>query len=92
MKHSILDTIKGTMLEEENVKKFLSQIADQFVKSKNVEMSTIFGKLVSMRYRVKENIRGYIMEMSNLVTRLRTLKLELIDDILMHLVLISLIA
>ena len=92
MKHSILDTIKGIMLEEENVKKFLSQIADWFAKSKNVEMSTILGKLVSMRYRVKENIRGYIMEMSNLVTRLRTLKLELIDDILMHLVLISLIA
>ena len=28
MKHSILDTIKGIMLEEENVKKFLSQITD----------------------------------------------------------------
>ena len=55
-------------------------------------MSTILGKLVSMQYRVKENIRDYIMDMSNLVTRLRTLKLELFDDILMHLVLISLIA
>ena len=32
------------------------------------------------------------MEMSNLVTRLRALKLELSDDILMHLVLISLIS
>ena len=92
MKHSILDTIKGIMLEEENVKKFLSQITDWFSKSKNVEMSTILGKLVSMQYRVKENIRDYIMDMSNLVTRLRTLKLELFDDILMHLVLISLIA
>ena len=30
------------------------------------------------------------MEMSNLVTRLKALKLELLEDILMHLVLISL--
>ncbi|RVX09023.1 Retrovirus-related Pol polyprotein from transposon TNT 1-94 [Vitis vinifera] len=43
-----------------------------------------------MRYKGKENIREYIMEMSNLVTRLKALKLELSEDILVHLVLISL--
>ena len=43
-----------------------------------------------MRIKGKGNIRKYIMEMSNLVTRLRTLKLELSDDILVHLVLIFL--
>ncbi|PKU81466.1 hypothetical protein MA16_Dca024601 [Dendrobium catenatum] len=42
-----------------------------------------------MRYKGKRNIREYIMEMSNLVTRLRALKLELSDDILVYLVLIS---
>ncbi|RVW22637.1 Retrovirus-related Pol polyprotein from transposon TNT 1-94 [Vitis vinifera] len=42
-------------------------------------------KLVSMRYKGKENIREYIMEMSNLVTRLKALKLELLEDILVHL-------
>ncbi|KAK4729762.1 hypothetical protein R3W88_022750 [Solanum pinnatisectum] len=36
------------------------------------------------------NIREYIMEMSNFVTKLRASKLELSDDILVHLVLISL--
>ena len=34
MKHSILDTIKGVMLEEENAKSFLSQIVDQFTGKK----------------------------------------------------------
>nr|KYP37407.1 hypothetical protein KK1_041400 [Cajanus cajan] len=38
----------------------------------------------------KGNIREYIMEMSNLVTKLKALKLELSDDLLVHLVLISL--
>ncbi|RVW75186.1 Retrovirus-related Pol polyprotein from transposon TNT 1-94 [Vitis vinifera] len=36
----------------------------------------------------KENIREYIMEMSNLVTRLKALKLELSEDILVDLVLV----
>ena len=53
-------------------------------------MSTIFSKLVSMRYKGKGNIKEYIMEMSNLVARMRALKLELSDDILVHLFLISL--
>ena len=45
-----------------------------------------------MWYKDKGNIREYIMEMFNLVTQLRALKLELFDDILVHLVLISLLA
>ena len=55
-----------------------------------VETTTILSKLVSMRYKGKENIREYIMEMFNLVTRIKALKLELSQDILVHLVLISL--
>ncbi|KAI0519248.1 hypothetical protein KFK09_006690 [Dendrobium nobile] len=90
MKHSIPDNIRGAMHEEENAKKFLSQIADHFVGSEKVETSTILSKLVSIRYKGKGNIKEYIMKMSNLITRLRALKLELSDDILVHLVLISL--
>ena len=89
MKHFIPDTIKGAMFEEKNAKSFLSQIADWFVGSKKVETSNILSKLVSMWYKGKENIREYIMEMFNLVNRLRTVKLELSNDILVHLVLIS---
>ena len=43
-----------------------------------------------MRYKGKKNIREYIMKMSNLVTKIKALKLELSKDILVHLVLISL--
>ena len=92
MKHSILDTIRDAMPKEGNAKSFLSHIENWFVGNGKVEMSSILSKLVSMRYKGKENIREYIMEMSNLVTRLRALKLELFDEILKHLVLISLSA
>ncbi|XP_034686685.1 uncharacterized protein LOC117915232 [Vitis riparia] len=90
MKHSILEAIKGAIPEETRAKTFLDQIANQFVANEKVETNTILSKLVSMRYKGKENIREYIMEMSNLVTKIKALKLELSQDILMHLVLISL--
>ncbi|KAL6335093.1 hypothetical protein AAG906_026473 [Vitis piasezkii] len=67
------------------------RIANRFTTNEKVEMSTILSKLVSMRYKGKENIREYIMEMSNRVTRLKALKLELSKDILVNLVLISLL-
>ncbi|KAL6335699.1 hypothetical protein AAG906_032893 [Vitis piasezkii] len=90
MKHSIPEAIRGAIPEETQAKAFLDQIANQFAANEKVETSTILSKLVSMRYKGKENIREYIMEMSNLVTRLKALKLELLEDILVHLVLISL--
>ncbi|RVX08106.1 Retrovirus-related Pol polyprotein from transposon TNT 1-94 [Vitis vinifera] len=90
MKHSIPKAIRGAIPEETQAKAFLDQIANRFAANEKVETSTILSKLVSMRYKGKENIREYIMEMSNLVTRLKPLKLELSEDILVHLVLISL--
>ena len=89
-KHSIPKAIKGVIPEKTRAKAFLDQIASRFAAKEKVKTSTILSKLVSMRYKGKENIREYIMEMSNLVTRLKTLKLEFSEDILMHLVLISL--
>ncbi|RVW88212.1 hypothetical protein CK203_038621 [Vitis vinifera] len=90
MKHSILEAIRGAIPEETQAKAFLDQIANRFATNEKVETSTILSKLVYMRYKGKENIREYIMEMSNLVTRLKALKLELSEYILVHLVLISL--
>ena len=90
MKHSIPKAIKGAIPKETRAKAFLDQIANRFAINENVETSTILSKLVSLQYKGKENIMEYIMEMSNLVTRLNALKLELSQDILVHLVLISL--
>ena len=78
------------MPKEESAKSFLSQIAYLFTRTEKVEMSIILGKFISMWYKSKRNIKEYIMEMFNLVTQLRALKLELFNNILVHLVLISL--
>ena len=68
----------------------MDQIANRFAANEKVETITILSKLVFVWYKGKENIREYIMEMSNLVTRFKALKLELSEDILVHLILISL--
>ena len=43
-----------------------------------------------MKYKGKGNIKEYIMEMSHIASKLKTLKVELSEDFLVHLILISL--
>ena len=43
-----------------------------------------------MKYQGKRNVSEYIMGMSNIASKLRALKLKLSEDLLIHLVLISL--
>ena len=45
-----------------------------------------------MKYKGQGNIRDYIMQMSNIASKLKALKLELSDYLLVHLVLLSLLA
>ena len=59
-------------------------------KNKKAKTSNLLSTLVSMRYKGKGNIREYIMEMSHLSSKLKALKLELSEDLLVHLILISL--
>ncbi|KAL2513398.1 hypothetical protein Adt_18998 [Abeliophyllum distichum] len=90
MKRSIPETFRGSISEEQNADKFLKDIEQRFAKNEKSETSTLLDNLISMRYKGKGNIREYIMEMSNLTSKLKALKLELSEDLLVHLVLISL--
>ncbi|KAL5753358.1 hypothetical protein ACOSQ2_023865 [Xanthoceras sorbifolium] len=91
MKRGIPEAFRGP--ESEGIttaKEFLTEIEKRFVKNDKVETSTLLASLISMKYKGKGNIREYIMEMSHIASKLKTLKLELSDDFLVHLVLISL--
>ncbi|RDX68108.1 hypothetical protein CR513_52937, partial [Mucuna pruriens] len=82
MKHSIPETAS----------KFLEEIGQFFVKNEKVKTSNLLAKLISMMYKDRGNIREYIMEMSNLASKLKSLKLEFDEDLIVHFVLISLLA
>jgi hypothetical protein len=90
MKRAIPETFRGDTSDEEDAKSFLDAIEKRFEKNEKAETSMLLAKLISMTYTGNRNIREYIMEMSNIVSKLKALKLELSEDLLVHLVLISL--
>ena len=91
IKSSIPETFKSTIFGEvTTTKEFLDDIEKLFVKNDKAETSTLLGSLVSMKYKGQGNIREYIMQMSNIASKLKALKLEFFDDLLVHLVLLSL--
>ena len=89
-KCDIPETFRDVVSKEvTNAKEFLVEIEKRFAKSDNAEISIVLHNLTSMRYNSKGNIREYIMEMSHIVSKLKTLKIQLSEDILVHLVLNS---
>ncbi|KAM6563696.1 hypothetical protein CsatB_023694 [Cannabis sativa] len=91
IKRGIAEAFRGVVSEEvTDATTFLAEIEKRFAKSDKAETSTLLKKLISMKFKGKENTREYIMEMSHLASKLKALKLELSDDLLVHLVLISL--
>lgn len=88
MKHSISETFRGSISNEEDVVTFLKEIEQHFAKNEKAEISNLLVRLVSIRYKRNKNI----MEMSNIALKLKALKLGLSDDLLVHLVLITLLA
>ena len=78
---SLMGTIFG---EVTTTKEFLDDIEKHFVKNDKGETNTFLGSLVSMKYQGQGNIREYIIHMSNITSKLKALKLELFDDLLMQ--------
>ena len=88
MIRAIPETFKSTMFKETNAREFHNDIKKRFAKNEKAETSTLLANLISMRCKGKGNIREYILEMFYITSKLKTLKLELSEDLLVHLVLI----
>ncbi|XP_050897929.1 uncharacterized protein LOC127104820 [Lathyrus oleraceus] len=90
IKRSIPEIIRGSIAKSETAKKFLETVEQFFAKNDKAKTSSTLSKLILMVYKGKGNIREYIMDMSNLTSKIKALKLELPGDLIVHLVLISL--
>ena len=90
IKYSSPITVRVCKPNNVRAKSFSAEVANRFVKSDKVEASTHLSKLINMCYNGKGNIREYIIEMSNLLSKLKALKLKLSEEILMHFILIYL--
>lgn len=90
IKHEIPEVFMGTISEDITYKKTsLLRLKKRFKQSDKAETSTLLQNLISMKYQGKWNIREHIMCMSNIVSKFKALKLELSEDLLIHLVLSS---
>ena len=92
MKRGVPKVFKSVITDEvTSASEFLTEIQTCFTKNDKAETSTHLTSLISMKYKGKGNIQEYIMEMSHLASKLKALGLDLSDDLVVHLVLISLL-
>ncbi|GMI68260.1 hypothetical protein HRI_000495300 [Hibiscus trionum] len=90
---SIPKAFRGTESEEiTQAKSFLDDLEQRFAKNDKVEMTSLLNSLMSMKYKGQENIREYIMEMFHIASKLKALKIELSEDLLVLMVLVLLLA
>jgi len=91
IKRGIPEAFRGIVYDKITLAKdFLTEIEKHFTKNDKAETSTLLASLIFMKYKGKVNIREYIMQMSHIASKLKTLKLKLSEDLPVHLVLISL--
>ncbi|KAH9686891.1 hypothetical protein KPL70_014557 [Citrus sinensis] len=91
MKRGVPEVFRSAITDEvTSASEFLTEIQKCFTKNDKAETSTHLASLISMKYKGKGNVREYIMEMSHLASKLKALGLDLSDDLVVHLVLISL--
>lgn len=91
IKKAIPKAFRGSMSEKATTtKENFANVEQRFVKDEKAKIGMLLTSLISIRYMGKCKIMEYIMEMSYLTSELRVLKLEFFEDLLVHLVLISL--
>ncbi|CAN1216839.1 hypothetical protein LINPERPRIM_LOCUS789, partial [Linum perenne] len=71
-------------------KDFLEEIEKRFAKNDKVEMTSLLSYLMSMKYKGQGNVREYILQMSHIVSKLKALKVDLSEELLVLMVLVSL--
>ncbi|CAM8880198.1 unnamed protein product [Rhodiola kirilowii] len=87
----IPEVFRGIVSDEiSSAKDYLVEFKNLFVENDQAKISGLLANLISMKYSGKGNVREHIMEISQLASKLKALKLELSENLLVHLVLISL--
>ena len=72
IKRGIPEAFRGAVSDEITLTKdFLTEIEKRFAKNGKTEISTLLASLISMKYKGKENIREYNMQMSHIASSLR---------------------
>ncbi|CAM8926599.1 unnamed protein product [Rhodiola kirilowii] len=93
IRRGIPEAFRGIVTDEiSSAKDYLAEFEKHFVENDKANTSELLANLISMTYSGKGNVREHIVEMSQLASKLKALKLGLSENLLVHLVVISLLS
>jgi transposase InsO family protein len=90
IKSKISIGIRGSIEHHMNVRELLKSIDEQFETSDKALAGTLIKKLSSIKLTSTRGVRDHIMRMRDIAAQLKTLKVEMPDDFLVHHILNSL--
>ncbi|KAH7855913.1 hypothetical protein Vadar_030537 [Vaccinium darrowii] len=85
IKSHVSASIRNSIPSCDKVKDYMKAIEEQFVSSNKALASTLMNKLSGMKHNSSRNVREHIMEMRDIVARLKSLEIEISDSFLVHL-------
>jgi len=88
-KSTILDTIRGSILDCDTATEYLKKVENQFTGSSKASVSTLIKKLFNKKY-TGGGIREHILKMSSTASKLKPMNLGLKDEFLIYLIFASL--
>jgi hypothetical protein len=86
IKSSSKEAIRRGIPDCETAKEYLKKVDGQFTGSSKTYVSTIIKRLVTEKYSFGSGVREHILKMSNMASKLNTMKVGLEDEFLVHLV------
>ena len=90
MQKTIPEAFRGPVSESTMAKAYLADIEQRFVRNEKAEIGILLKEFCSKKYSGQSNIREYILEMSHIASKLKDLKFDVSDDMLMYMILNSL--
>eukprot|EP00253_Pinus_taeda_P017328 PITA_17328 len=91
MKQTIHEIFRGIIPDAEtSAIKYLKALEEKFTKSKKTEVSTLFVKLATIKYKGKEGVREHVIEMTRLQHALKGHNYDISDEVLIEFIFMSL--
>ena len=91
IKTKISTSIRGLVDQHDNIKELLNAIDEQFETSDKALASTLIIKFSSLRLTSVRGVREHIMQMRDIATQLKNLKVEMSKSFLVHYILNTLL-
>jgi gag-polypeptide of LTR copia-type len=90
MQKTIPESFRGHVSDSTLALDYLKELEQSFVRNEKAEIGILLNKLCTMKYNGRSNVREYILEMMNTVSKLKAHKLDISEDMLVYLSLNSL--